>query len=67
MPTYIFNGFYFETDADGQSIDFALTTVGITTRAGVRARQHRRRALFCAYSAALRLGSTQSARGKWQV
>ena len=35
MPTYIFNGFYFETDADGQAIDFALTTVGIATRAGV--------------------------------
>jgi len=30
-----FNGFYFETDADGQAIDFALTTVGIATRVGV--------------------------------
>ena len=35
MPTYIFNGFYFETDDNNQALDFALATVGFAVRDGL--------------------------------
>ena len=35
MPTYVFNGFYFETDDNNQALDFALATVGFAVRDGL--------------------------------
>ena len=35
MPTYVFNGFYFETDENNQALDFALATVGFAVRDGL--------------------------------